>query len=256
VPITVWFRKQNYGLAASMLTAINWFFNAEEAGYILEDDLAISKSFFTWGSYLLEQAKENDQVWLISGNNYESKSAIRKSNYPLIWGWCTTEKKWTEMLEALLSKDLNFSHDLPLKLRIYWSLNYKKAAVGKIDSWAMLLASSMRSRNKICMLPPANLVSNLGSDLIATHTSRNIWPIRTPINESIQNNNLREFPVLHDTSDTNLFIEEKIYEIRNLKIRWLINLARLTFLRNSQLERIEVLLKVKPETVISYDAQR
>lgn len=249
IPIYLWNRHQNYGLAASMISGISWFFEFEEAGYVLEDDLEVSESFFLWSSSLLSRVEDDDDVWLISGNNYQDRRTIQSTNYPLIWGWVTTRRKWKLMLESMLSSSLEFKSSVGLKVRTYWTLNYKKAAVGVVDSWAMLLAATMRGNNKLCILPPVNMVSNLGSDLAATHTQANIWPLREPVeNLPIKNIDELELPT-ESTNQVNEFIEQHIYGINKFRFRWILNITLLKLNRNLKLETIRVLLDFHPNFV-------
>lgn len=249
IPIYLWNRDQNYGLAASMISGISWFFEFEEAGYILEDDLEVSESFFLWSSSLLRKAQDDDDVWLISGNNYQDKRIVQSTNYPLIWGWVTTRRKWKLMLESMLSSDLEFKSSTDFKVRTYWTLNYKKAAVGVVDSWAMLLAATMRGNNKACILPPVNMVSNLGSDLAATHTQANVWPLREPVeNLPIKYIDEMELPT-ESTNQVNEFIEKHIYGINKFRFRWILNITLLKLNRNLKLETIRVLMDSDPNFV-------
>ncbi len=255
IPIYLWNRNQNYGLAASMLSGISWFFEFEEAGYVLEDDLEVSESFFHWSSTLLEKVREDDDIWLVSGNNYQDKETVQFTNYPLIWGWATSRSKWKLILKTTLSSTPNFNRSTDLKVRTYWALSYKKAATGVVDSWAMLLAATMRGNNKSCILPPTNMVSNLGSDLAATHTQLNVWPLREPI---------KNFPIsfideidltTESTAHTNEFIEKNIYGIKKLKFRWILNIVLLKFKRNSKLDDIRDLMDTH-QNIIKFEMIR
>ena len=43
--LLIWRRKTNLGLAASVISGIDWFFNLEDEGIIVEDDLVFSPDF-------------------------------------------------------------------------------------------------------------------------------------------------------------------------------------------------------------------
>lgn len=255
IPIYLWNRNQNYGLAASMLSGISWFFEFEEAGYVLEDDLEVSESFFLWSSSLLEKVREDDDIWLVSGNNYQDKETVQFTNYPLIWGWATSRSKWKLILESTLSSAPNFNRSTDLKVRTYWALSYKKAATGVVDSWAMLLAATMRGKNKTCVLPPANMVSNLGSDLAATHTQLNVWPLREPIKNLPINSTYEINLTTESTGQINEFIEQNIYGIKKFKIRWILNIALLKFKRNSKLDNLRDLMD-EDQNIIKFEMIR
>ena len=255
IPIYLWNRDENYGLAASVVSGISWFFEYEEAGYILEDDLEVSESFFLWSSNLLDKSQGDDDIWLVSGNNYQDNRTVQSTNYPLIWGWATSRTKWELILDSILSSAPTFKSSTDLKVRTYWALNYKKAAAGVVDSWAMLLAATMRGANKSCILPPTNMVSNLGSDLAATHTQINVWPLREPIkNLSIDLIDEMDFPT-ESTDQVNEFIEKHIYGINKLRYRWILNIALLKLKKNSKLQNIRDLMGKNPD-IIKFEMSR
>jgi hypothetical protein len=152
----------------------------------------------------------------------------------------------------MLSSAPTFKSSTDLKVRTYWALTYKKAAAGIVDSWAMLLAATMRGNNKSCILPPTNMVSNLGSDPAATHTQINVWPLREPIeNLSIDLIDEMDFPT-ESTDQVNEFIEKHIYGIDKLRFRWILNLALLTFKKNSKLQNIRDLIE-KDSDIVKFE---
>ena len=55
--VTILQRDKNLGCKIAISDAINWFFQNEELGIILEEDLIPSKSFFQFCDYLLEKYK-------------------------------------------------------------------------------------------------------------------------------------------------------------------------------------------------------
>ncbi len=52
------FRKKNLGCKYAVSSAINWFFENEEEGIILEDDTLPSNSFFEFCSYFLDYYRD------------------------------------------------------------------------------------------------------------------------------------------------------------------------------------------------------
>ena len=71
------FREQNYGCKMAVSGAIDWFFDNEEMGIILEDDCLPSQSFFWFCEELLERYKDDMRVGQICGfnslDNYSTK---------------------------------------------------------------------------------------------------------------------------------------------------------------------------------------
>lgn len=52
---------------------------------------------------------------------------------------------------------------------------------GKTDTWDLLMAFYMYRGSKLCILPPVNLVSNIGVDEFATHTKIAEFPMGFPV---------------------------------------------------------------------------
>ena len=171
----IWQRKQNRGLAVSVITAIDWFFSEVNEGIILEDDLYFNGNFIDFASSALDHFRDDPDTWLISGNNFNPKISELETNswstYPLIWGWATWKSRWEVMRSALLVgkglDDMSSSR----KVRSFWKTAHKRATSGKTDSWAAPLAAVQHANSKFTVVPHCNLVSNIGNDESASHTS-------------------------------------------------------------------------------------
>jgi hypothetical protein len=179
-------RKENLGIRSGVISGIDWFFSKVDAGIILEDDLSPSYSFFEFADRSIPIISSQNDVWLSSGNNFlqpSNEPHEHYANYPLIWGWATTREKWIAMREAIF-----YSPKLSLKQSLnsvsnYWYLGAVRTKFGKIDTWDISLAFAMRDLGKFCMIPPVNLVSNIGNDEYASHTSSDDFPLNLPTKE-------------------------------------------------------------------------
>jgi hypothetical protein len=187
VPIRVWQREQNLGVAVAIITAIDWFFESEPQGIILEDDLLVGSDFFDFVARGLDEFRNDASVWMISGDQFFPKdlesSKVSWSYYPLIWGWATWAEKWMEMRSHLLAdKKIPglLSFDLVTK---FWSVGGNRVLKGLVDTWDIPLAGEMKRLKKYSVLPPVNLVSNIGNDLAASHTSNSAFPMGLPLCE-------------------------------------------------------------------------
>jgi hypothetical protein len=95
------FQEENLGCKYAVSGAIDWFFENEEMGIILEDDCLPSQSFFWYCEELLKKYKDNTRVWHIGGTNTEiiSKDILSSfyfSQLNNIWGWAT----WKSQIES------------------------------------------------------------------------------------------------------------------------------------------------------------
>ena len=91
------FNKNNLGCKKAVSSAIDWFFNNEESGIILEDDCLPSKSFFKFCELMLVKYKNDTRIFHIDGTNFCESSShymYEFSKYALIWGWASWKRAW------------------------------------------------------------------------------------------------------------------------------------------------------------------
>ena len=174
--ISTWIRNENLGLAASVVTAIDWFFQNEDQGIILEDDLNFDESFLEYVAWGLPEIATRFDCLMISGNNFfpleSDGSQIQNSwcNYPLIWGWATSRAKWQIMRELTLKQFSWQNSKMAIEKKGFWFTGNLRAQHGLIDSWAIPLAANFYNNQYFCLLPSVALVENRGNDHYATHT--------------------------------------------------------------------------------------
>jgi GR25 family glycosyltransferase involved in LPS biosynthesis len=75
------FQEKNLGCKNAVTSAINWFFQNNEDGIILEDDCVPSESFFKFCEEMLEKFKNNNNVMMVSGTNYLERWKDEKQDY-------------------------------------------------------------------------------------------------------------------------------------------------------------------------------
>lgn len=177
------YRDENLGCRNAVSDAITWFFNQEEKGIILEDDCLPDLSFFPFCEELLEKYKDNEQIMLISGDNFQNSkkqgdSSYYFSRYNHIWGWASWRKVWehydVDMKTFPENKEKGFLNDIfsNKKARNYWLTRFEKAHRGEINTWDYQWTYSIFSRNGISILPNENLISNIGFGNQSTHTAK------------------------------------------------------------------------------------
>ncbi|MBK9061102.1 MAG: nucleotide-diphospho-sugar transferase [Flavobacteriales bacterium] len=96
------FSDVNLGVMMGESTAMDWFFEHEEEGIILEDDTMPVQSFFWYCQELLERYRTDDRVWCIMGNNlmieWEHKEEedyyFSAHGYGAYWGWAGWRRVW------------------------------------------------------------------------------------------------------------------------------------------------------------------
>ncbi len=175
------FNENNKGCRDSVHKGINWFFEHEEKGIILEDDCIPSISFFTFCDKMLKKYQDDSRIHIVSGSNFQKNNIVGKgdyyfSKYAHCWGWATWKRAWKKYDNNLsfwntLEKSNNWSnlHEDKLEKK-YWINILNKVKKKKIDSWAYVWQASIWNNNGVTITPNKNLVKNIGFNENATHT--------------------------------------------------------------------------------------
>lgn len=222
------FRDENLGCKYAVSSAITWFFDNEEMGIVLEDDVLPLPSFFYYCEELLAKYKDNESIGMISGcniiaNYYEPNSSYFFSKYNLIWGWASWRRSWKAYDVSMEKWPAWKSHDSLRDLSdgnrffsMYWGVFFDKVYAGGIDTWDYQWTFACWRMKTISILPKYNLVSNLGFDRIdATHTTGKIPEIFI---SSISRN--IDFPLHHPISVNRCCSADRLIDNFGYSISW------------------------------------
>lgn len=174
------FQKVNLGCKHAPVAAIDWFFQNEEEGIILEDDCIPSKSFFLYCAVLLDRYRRNPRVWHIAGNNfgieprYFKEEAYSFSSLPQVWGWATWRDRWKYYEKSPFAYGQKVSsrwRRWPLSNGAKIAkLRHLKSLRNGLDAWDYQWHFTVFNHGGLCVYPSTNLVSNIGNGETATHT--------------------------------------------------------------------------------------
>ena len=85
------FLDNNIGCSLGVCTAIDWLFQNEETGIILEDDCRPQRSFFPFMKEMLQRYKDDQRIGMVDGANYIKNYTIKDSycfsKYKSTNGW-------------------------------------------------------------------------------------------------------------------------------------------------------------------------
>jgi hypothetical protein len=174
------FRDKNLGCKYAVSGAIDWFFEHEEMGIILEDDCLPDRTFFFYCQELLQKYKNYNEVMCISGANFTEGYFTPKESYYFskiihIWGWASWRrawntydvemKRWQDCGAELLRKKIN-----RLTSYIHWNQIFSKTAANEINTWDFQWLFNCWMHDGCTIIPKYNLIKNIGFDESATHT--------------------------------------------------------------------------------------
>lgn len=175
------FQENNLGCRRAVMAAIDWLFDHEERGIILEDDCVPDQSFFGFCEKMLCDYATDDRVMMVSGMSYISEKADSLSldyfysRVFSIWGWATWRKSWNRFVRDTSTIDPVFLKSLFKEAsrndafnRYNW-FHYLVLRDQKVDSWGISWVLSCYLNNALSVCPVKNLVSNIGYD--GTHYS-------------------------------------------------------------------------------------
>ncbi len=173
------FRETNLGLKIAVSSAIDWFFENEEEGIILEDDCYPSNSFFGFCEELLDYYRDDTQIMHITGNNLinlESDHSYYFAKIEFCWGWATWKRAWkkfdvnmSDFLQFLETRQIDNVFEKEHQ-KNYWLQQWNRVYQGKINSWAYIWTYTIIKENGICINPVKNMVNNIGFRDDSTHT--------------------------------------------------------------------------------------
>lgn len=165
----------------SICSSIDWFFENEEYGIILEDDCLPHHDFYSFSERLLLKYQFNEQIYAISGTNFQNGQRRGPhshyfSKYNHVWGWATWRRAWNKN-----DSELHFWPDYKKSsawkafwpntlIRLYWTIIFDRVFDGKIVTWDYPWTASVWRNNGLTVIPNVNLVSNIGFGPDATHT--------------------------------------------------------------------------------------
>lgn len=170
--LKVFFRDKHSGsVDSSLWGAYDWFFNNEEQGIILEEDCVPSLAFFDFCDQLLPKYKQDQRVWVISGNNFiegynPNGYDYFYSYFPYMYGWASWRDRWQKVIRSPLPYEK--IKEYKLFDQIYANRKAAKKALlftQKIIAttcWDYRFTISMKCNGGFGIIPVVNLVSNIG----------------------------------------------------------------------------------------------
>ena len=214
------FQSDNLGARDGVWAAVDWFFQNETEGIVLEDDALPSISFFTLAEQVLDIHRTNQKVWGLGGFN-PTGVPVGDSSYGFIrfammaGAWASWSNRWSSHDRFLihyrnaLREGLNLWPNRYLYHGLDWHL--KRALREPPKFWDYQLSWSVASTESVWAISGANLVLNVGFRADATHAQHNPWPDARLENLSV---------VRHPQGEPVAVEAERLFLKRHLRVYW------------------------------------
>lgn len=175
----VLFREHNLGCGIAVRGALDWFFDREPAGIVLEDDCLPSPGFFDFADAMLTEHANDQRVWMVSGFNHVGRWHSRRGTHFFsdggVWGWASWRDRWQRNDPDLTTYDAESEHRIAAVTgRAYWQRvrrGVERVQAGEVDTWDYQWAHARLRRGGLTVVPTRSLVTNIGSGAASTHTT-------------------------------------------------------------------------------------
>jgi hypothetical protein len=171
--LVTYFREDNMGPGAGTADALKWFFNQVEYGIVLEHDCLPHPDFFEFCKVLLDKYKDENQVMLINGSNFQNGGTYGRGSYYFgvsaqLWGWAA----WKRTFDKYDYNIENYDPNVVLKdiksvfktryEQKYWTNIFHQIRNRKVDTWDYQILFNIWHERGLILMPNRNLISNIG----------------------------------------------------------------------------------------------
>ena len=173
-------QTENRGLAKSIISGVQYVFEAHDRIIVLEDDCEVSPYFLNYMNGALEQYENDDSIGSISGYSPELKTKLDTDVYAVLrscsWSWSCWKKVWDRV---------DFS------VQDYPALRYNKAFIRdmnragndrmyrlirqvkyNLQSWSVRFGADLTKRGLLTVYPKYSYVKNIGLESGGVHSSK------------------------------------------------------------------------------------
>ena len=171
--------ERNLGCRMRLQSGLDWLFDEFPEVIILEDDCLPEPTFFDFMRDKLHEFRENPNVGLVSGTNFQPLPRSRSTGHyfselPHIWGWGSWARVWKNYEPDAASWATE--DQATLLRRVFHYRIYRKAwqeildNINVVNTWDYQLCFTLWRHKQLCVVPKVNLVTNIGLNEGGTHT--------------------------------------------------------------------------------------
>lgn len=174
--------RSNHGVANAVPAALDWLFGSREQVIVLEDDCVPTPEFFTFVDLMLGRYCKDSRVALVSGTRIAppqttgSADPYEFSKFPLIWGWATWRDRWNRYQHDIRGwrAELGLGQLVTQGGLLHawdWYRLFNSVATDSPWSWDYQLTYMLWRHQQLALIPPVDLVCNVGFGDLASHTA-------------------------------------------------------------------------------------
>jgi Glycosyl transferase family 2 len=190
-------RKQNLGLADSIISGVTELVNQYGKVIVFEDDMLSSPYTLQYFNEGLTRYATEQRVMHIGAYMYNVPDKILNETFffraATSWGWATWDRAWKEfepdvdlLLKQFDSKKIN-------QFSIEGTMNFWKQLegfkAGKNNSWAIRWYASIFLKGGLTLNPSASLIHNIGNDGSGIHSQK-----ESTYNVQLSKKEIKQFP--------------------------------------------------------------
>ncbi len=168
------FREECVNVYDSIRGAIDWLFDNEKTGIVLEEDCVPTKAFFSYVDQLIVKFKDDKRIWCISGDNIIKQNPsgydYMFSHLHAMYGWASWRDRW-EMIdwEHLHIKEMLDEHIYYRLFKTKEQARAKERALLRMEEmlyrtkcWDYIFGLAMDQHHALTVQPKEHLVKNIG----------------------------------------------------------------------------------------------
>ena len=191
-------RKENMGLANSIIAGVGRLVNDYKQVIVFEDDLISSPHTLTYFNEALNKYRDTTQVMHIGAYMYNLKNIQLPETFfyraATSWGWATWDRAWQHFEPNIDTLMTQFDAKKKKAFSIEHHMNFWKQMEdfkkGKNNSWAIRWYASIFLKGGLTLNPAQSMVNNIGHDGSGVHSG-----INDIYNVIINPQPVKEFPV-------------------------------------------------------------
>ena len=196
--VKVTLRKENMGLANSIISGVTQLVNEYGKVIVFEDDLLSSPYTLQYFNEALTKYANEEKVMHIGAYMYKLADTKLPQTFffraATSWGWATWARAWKDFepdVDVLLKQ---FDKKKTDRFSIEGTMNFWKQLegfkAGKNDSWAIRWYASIFLKGGLTLNPSTSLINNIGNDGSGVHSNKeNMYHVR------ITQKAVKQFPV-------------------------------------------------------------